>query len=159
MMSLHKYKKQQKQYSQSTAIKKFQACSNGCWLYLKENEHYTYPYCNSPNTVTQQQILLGSILSSFVCSESNKKKMEYKKNKVCNTRFQQSSSYTDFYDGMAFRNSLHNGETTELKTIDLAMYVDAFLPFDRSRTKMTLIMFTILNLPPEERLIITKQMG
>ena len=80
--------------------------------------------------------------------------MEYKKNKICNTR----SSYTDFYDGMAFRNFLYNGEATEMQTIDLATYVDAFLPFDRSRTKMTLIMFTILNLPPEERLVITKQM-
>lgn len=154
-MSLHKYKKQQKKYSHSTITKKYQACSNGCWLYMENNENYTCPYCHSITTVSHQQISLGSSLSHFICSQNNRKKMEYKKNKISNI-LSIKGLFTDFYDGMAFQNLRCNDENEEIKTIDLAMYVDAFLPFNRSRTKMTLIMFTILNLPPEERLVNNK---
>lgn len=131
-----------------------ETCSNGCWLYPKNMSSYCCPRCQSTGITIHQQVSLSFALAQFIVSDHNRNRINYKTNKIMKTNMKFSKKeLTDFYDGRTFQDiRLWSNNNEEIHTIDLALYVDAFCPFDKSKTTMTLIMFSILNLPPEERL-------
>ncbi|KAG2190279.1 hypothetical protein INT46_003990 [Mucor plumbeus] len=87
---------------------------------------------------------------NFLNNEMYIGRHEYK-GKKSNKHPSEESLFTDFYDGTTFQKIRSPNYNHEMHTIDLALYCDGFCPFERSKTKMTLIMFSILNLPPQER--------
>lgn len=149
-LTRYKYQKLKQNYTSPTNVMTYQACSNGCWLYTEKNNSYCCPRCKSTDVSIHRQISLSSALSFFVCSDYNRSRiLEYKEKKLNNTS--EEPLFTDFYDGTTFQKIRSSNYDHEMHTLDLALYCDGFCPFERSKTKMTLIMFSILNLPPQER--------
>ena len=150
-LTRYKYQKLKQNCTSPTNVMTYQACSNGCWLYIEENNSYCCPSCKSTEVSIHRQISLSSALSFFVCSDYNRNRiMEYKGKKLNKNPFEEPL-FTDFYDGTTFQKIRSPNYNHEMHTLDLALYCDGFCPFERSKTKMTLIMFSILNLPPQER--------
>jgi hypothetical protein len=76
--------------------------------------------------------------------------MEYKGKKL-NKNPSEEPLFTDFYDSTTFQKITSPNYYHKMHTLDLELYCNGFCPSERSKTKMTLIMFSILNLPPQER--------
>jgi hypothetical protein len=102
-------------------------------------------------TRKHKQLPLPDLLSHFLISDSNQGKLEYKEKSSSSS----TDYYADFYDGQIYQKLKKIVVEEEKNTIDLAMYVDGFLPFNSSNISMTLVMFCILNLPPQERSVIS----
>lgn len=60
---------------------------------------------------------------------------------------------TDIFDGAAFREK--RGYFDADVNIALALFVDGFQPFKRSKVNLTIVHLLVLNLPPMERQVVT----
>lgn len=59
--------------------------------------------------------------------------------------------YADFFDSGVYNEQPQQNYFFEGQTIYLALHTDGFAPFNSGTRTMTVIMLTILNLPPQER--------
>lgn len=103
---------------------------------------------NHPDTLnSHQQLSLSNQLANFLSFDRNRDLIQkyLKKREVCSS----SDEMKDIFDGSVYTER----EDRETKDLSLAMYIDGFLPFDKGSKNcaMTIIMFTLLDLPPEVR--------
>ena len=138
--------------------KEYPMCPNGCYLFYDgdtsvqcQSTHLNN--CNKPsrlNSVSHKQLPLSKQLAYFLVSGDNMKKMNYYKNR--GNRF---GFYSDYFDGNAFATLAQKIPDFDSTTnIFLAMYVDEYQVFEYSKQSQTIIMFSILNLPPDERFVL-----
>ena len=144
-LTRYKYQKVKQNYASPTNVITYQACTNGCWLYIEENNSYCCPSCKSTEISIDCQILLSSAL--FFCL------FDYNRNRIMklNKNPSKESLCIDFDNGTSFPKIRFPNYNHEMHTLNLALYCDDFCPFRRSKTKIILIAFIILNFPSEER--------
>lgn len=131
----------------------FNMCENGCCIFHPSNPSKV---CSStrcshfgvePPLVEYKQLSLIKQLSHFLAFANNRAKLEYGHHRRSMYDNNHTRDNRDFFDGEAYRKI----KGTDHNRIMLAMHVDGFNPYKRIQTTMTIVMFTILNLAPEER--------
>lgn len=99
---------------------------------------------------TVKQVSIAEQLALLISNESFRKNIvEYKTS--C-SRTQQNHNpelLADIFDGELLRSS--KDPIPGVMNIHLAMYCDGFNPFKRGGVNMNVVMFVVLNLPPEIR--------
>ncbi|KAL9536957.1 hypothetical protein MBANPS3_012217 [Mucor bainieri] len=127
----------------------FNECEAGCCIFTDDQTACNNPQClyNVTRVRQHQQIPLASQLGRFFSFEKNREKIEYKWKRPAPA----PSTMESYYDGSSYSMIKSTNAEEEKRTIDLIMYVDGFAPFDKARTTMTMVMFTILNLAPDHR--------
>lgn len=141
----------------------YDMCINGCMMYYPGvvgdkcfNSLFGEKRFNSegePRAVTEQISLIQQ-LSHLFDSPKFRQLIKYSESRHSDffTRRDDNpvgSMFEDFFDGSA--QSLCQKSGTSDFHIQLAMYTDGFNPFKRGGMSMTMVMFVIMDLPPEVR--------
>ncbi|KAG2216889.1 hypothetical protein INT45_010585, partial [Circinella minor] len=136
----------------------YDVCPNGCYMYT-DSSISNCPHCNSlrfkpsrndktiPMTTTHQ-LPLSQHLGSYFQSPALRHLMGY--------RWRQSVQTTmkDIFDGTAYL-SMRDQLFKQPEDIAIGLFTDGFNVFKKRSYTITLVMATILNLPPEERYILS----
>jgi hypothetical protein len=119
-------------------------------------KRHRYEETSSISTVTEAkakhyQLSFSKQLAYFILSEKNRKKLNYKatRSPVYNSTDELDGYEGDISGGFAFKSRNNNVE--EDYNPSLSFHYDGFQPFDTGDNSMTIIMFTINNIPPEQR--------
>lgn len=142
-------------------MEKYDICINGCYMYYIGDNRSFCPCCNESRynhavndaesssagnkpRAQHQQLPLHKQLAQFLSVKENLDKIESYKSRRKETRDDEVAY--DVFDGQA--SKFLEDSSNQLC---LAIHVDGFNPFKRGGISMTMIMVTILDLPPEER--------
>ena len=135
----------------------YDVCPNGCYMYTDSSISNNCPHCNSPRfkpsrndktipMTTTHQLPLSQHLGSYFQSPALRHLMGY--------RWRQSVQTTmkDIFDGTTYM-SMRDQLFKQPEDIAIGLFTDGFNVFKKRSYTITLVMATILNLPPEERYV------
>lgn len=141
-------------------------CPEGCYMYYPGDsqtacprlscKRHRYEETSSTSTIMEAkakhyQLSLSKQLAYFVLSEKNRKKLKYKatRSSVYSSTDELDGCERDILDGFAFKS--RNSDAEEDYNLSLSFHYDGFHPFDTGDNSMAIIMFTINDIPPEQR--------
>ncbi|KAL0144404.1 hypothetical protein V8B55DRAFT_1325814 [Mucor lusitanicus] len=127
-------------------------CPQGCYLYAQSSAILTFPRCGSNRfrdstnqpAASHHYLPLEEQLARFLICDDNRSKLMT----LSQIRAHHQNEYHSVFDGSVFNQMKAQVQEDDLF---IALYMDAFQPFDRSSHSMTLVMATLYNLPISER--------
>lgn len=144
--------------------KKFDMCSEGCFLYPEGSTDLTHcpnVECQKPRFVDQANssvtkpvaymsvASVGAALAQMLMDDEIRPLFGYRAD--FDSQDYPVDQYLDIFSGRVYKNYLSNGLFQNLDDIGLMIVVDGFSPKHHASTSMTSVVCYVMNLDPAER--------
>ena len=134
---------------------RYHACPDGCGLFLQQDEA-TQCKCGAARYRDAARTIPATTMAYLPLKDQLITILAYPETRdaLCSLRERdyQEHMMVDLFDGQLFHGRQKNLFINEYD-IALALYVDGFKPFKRTRISLTIVHLVVLNLPPEIRCV------